>query len=80
MLKAVHLPRWYKKSVPRLKAVTGVALHKLALAALDEIQLVLRMGLLRVLAARRIQLGAHAAMRHQRCKAFAVWAGQLPQS
>ena len=77
MLKAVHLPRRHKKRIPRLKAVALITLHKLTMAALYEIQLILRVGLLRIVAAWCIQLGAHAAVGHQRRKALALGPRQL---
>ena len=56
------LSRGHKKGVSSCKVVAGFALHEFSAPALDEIQLVLGVGLLRVVAAWRIQLRTHAAV------------------
>lgn len=56
------LSRRYKKGVSGCKVMAGFTLHEFSASTLDEIQLVLRVRLLRVVAAWRIQLRAHAAV------------------
>lgn len=56
------LSRRYKKGVSGREVVAGFTLHEFSASTLDEIQLVLRVRLLRVVAAWRIQLRAHAAV------------------
>lgn len=76
----MHLPRRYKKRIARLEVVALVALQKIAVTAVDEVQLILRVGLLRVVATRGIQLGAHTAMGQDHGKTFARRAWQVLQS
>ncbi|KQO15620.1 hypothetical protein ASF16_16945 [Acidovorax sp. Leaf78] len=76
----MHLPRRYKKGVASSAAVAGSVLHEFSAPALDEVQLVLRVGLLRVLAPGRIQLGAHAAMAQEFHEPLSGRAGQLLQT
>ena len=56
------LSRRYKKGISGREVVAGFTLHEFSASTLDEIQLVLRVRLLRVVAAWRIQLRAHAAV------------------
>ena len=56
------LSRRYKKGVSGREVVAGFTLHEFSAPTLDEIQLVLRVRLLRVVAAWRIQLRSHAAV------------------
>lgn len=55
------LSRRYKKGISGREVVAGFTLHEFSAPTLDEIQLVLRVRLLRVVAAWRIQLRSHAA-------------------
>ena len=55
-------------------------LHEFSASLQDEVQLVLGVGLLRVRATRRVQLGAHTAVAQQLDKPLPGRAGQLFQS
>jgi hypothetical protein len=76
----VGLPRKHKKSISGCKPMARFALHEFSAPALDEIQLVLCVGLLEIHAARRIKLSPHAAVAQEFREALATGAGQPLQS
>jgi hypothetical protein len=76
----MHLPCRHEKGVSSSTVVARAVLHEFSAPLLNEVQLVLQVGLLWISPARRVQLGAHAAMAHQFYEPLAGGAGQLLQT